>query len=168
MRNWVYEWCFSILSLAEQGIIHQTSCVDTPAQNGVAERKNRHLLEVARSLMFTMGVPKHYWGDAVLTAAYLINRMPSRVLDYYYKTPLEVLQGTSSYLVPPKVFGCVCFVHDHRRTSGKLDPRALKCVFIGYSATTIKICGLQVLSSSLKEGLCYYGCHFSWMKIPPT
>ncbi|RVW26375.1 Retrovirus-related Pol polyprotein from transposon TNT 1-94 [Vitis vinifera] len=51
---------------------------DTPQQNGIAERKNRHLLEVARSLMFSMNVPKLFWGQAVLTAAYLINRMPSR------------------------------------------------------------------------------------------
>jgi transposase InsO family protein len=55
------------------GIIHQTSCVDTPQQNGVAERKNLHLLEVARSLLFAMNVPKSFWGDAVLTAAYLIS-----------------------------------------------------------------------------------------------
>ncbi|RVW59858.1 Retrovirus-related Pol polyprotein from transposon RE1 [Vitis vinifera] len=64
--------------LAQEGIVHLSSCVDTPQQNGIAERKNRHLLEVARSLMFSMHVPKLFWGQAVLTAAYLINRMPSR------------------------------------------------------------------------------------------
>ncbi|RVW56778.1 Retrovirus-related Pol polyprotein from transposon TNT 1-94 [Vitis vinifera] len=64
--------------LAQEGIVHLSSCVDTPQQNGIAERKNRHLLEVARSLMFSMNVPKLFWGQAVLTAAYLINRMPSR------------------------------------------------------------------------------------------
>ncbi|RVW12206.1 Retrovirus-related Pol polyprotein from transposon TNT 1-94 [Vitis vinifera] len=64
--------------LAQEGIVHLSSCVDTPQQNGIAERKNRHLLEVAISLMFSMNVPKLFWGQAVLTAAYLINRMPSR------------------------------------------------------------------------------------------
>ena len=64
------------------GIINQSSCVNTPQQNGIAERKNRHLLEVARSIMFTTHIPKQFWGEAVLTATYLINRMPSRVLNF--------------------------------------------------------------------------------------
>ena len=119
--------------LDDHGILHQTSCVNTPAQNGVAERKNRHLLEVARSLLFAMNVPKNYWGDAIMSAAYLINRMPLRTIDF--KTPLEKLIGSNGYTVPPKVFGCTCFVHDHRRTLDKLDPRAMKCIFIGYSAS---------------------------------
>ena len=62
--------------LSKNGIIHISSCIDTPQQNGVAERKNRHLLEVARAIMFTNNVPKHFWGEAILTATYLINRMP--------------------------------------------------------------------------------------------
>ena len=77
--------------LAMEGILHQTSCPDTPPQNGVAERKNRHLLEVARSLMCTMNVPKFLWGDAVMTTTYLINRMPSRILGM--KTPYELIFG---------------------------------------------------------------------------
>lgn len=110
--------------LAENGAINQTTCVDTPTQNGVAERKNRHLLEIACALMFSMGIPKSYWGDAVLTAAYLINRMPSSVLDY--KSLLELLIGTTAtHLIPPKVFGCVYFVNDHKKCREKLDPKAL-------------------------------------------
>jgi len=62
--------------LENNGIIHQSSCPNTPQQNGVAERKNRHLHEVARALRFAMNVPKYLWGEAILTAAYLINRMP--------------------------------------------------------------------------------------------
>jgi hypothetical protein len=67
--------------LSGQGIIHQTTCPETPPQNGVAERKNCHLLEVARSLMFQMNVPKYLWSEAVMTATYLINQMPSRILN---------------------------------------------------------------------------------------
>ena len=86
---------------------------------------------MARSLMFTMNLPKPYWGDAILVAAYLINRMPLKTLDF--QSPLEALKGKNEYIVPSKVFGCVCFVHT--KNAGKLDPRALKCVFIGYSPT---------------------------------
>jgi hypothetical protein len=81
--------------------------------------------------MMAMNVPKYLWSEAVMTAAYLMNRMPSRVLKN--KTPIECLTGETTYVVPPKVFGCVCFVRDYRPSVGKLDPRAVKCVFVGYS-----------------------------------
>ncbi|RVW93300.1 Retrovirus-related Pol polyprotein from transposon RE1 [Vitis vinifera] len=73
--------------MSHNGILHQTSCVDTPSQNRVAERKNRHLLETTRALMFQMKVPKQFWADAVSTACFLINRMPTVVLkgDIPYK-----------------------------------------------------------------------------------
>ncbi|KAL8111350.1 hypothetical protein AgCh_019173 [Apium graveolens] len=119
--------------LSAQGIVHQTTCPDTLAQNGAAERKNCHLLEVARSLIFTTNVPKILWSEAVLTAAYLINRMPSQVLGFKY--PCELLMGENVYAIPSKVFGCVCFVRDHRPSVSKLDLRALKCIFVGYSGT---------------------------------
>nr|CAN62019.1 hypothetical protein VITISV_019561 [Vitis vinifera] len=123
--------------LAQEGIVHLSSCVDTPQQNGIAERKNRHLLEVARSLMFSMNVPKLFWGQAVLTAAYLINRMPSRVLKF--QTPCQTLLKsfpTTRLIstVPPKIFGCSVFVHINQQHRSKLDPRSLKCIFLGYSS----------------------------------
>ena len=54
--------------LLSNGIVHQSTCVDTPQQNGVVEHKNIHLLEVALSLLFTSNIPKRFWGEAVLTA----------------------------------------------------------------------------------------------------
>ena len=66
--------------MSQNGIIHQSSCAHTPQQNGVAERKNRHLVETARTILLHGNVPFRFWGDAVLTACYLINRMPSSVL----------------------------------------------------------------------------------------
>lgn len=119
--------------LSAQGILHQTTCPDTPPQNGVAEMKNRHILEVARSLMYAMNVPKFLWSEAVMTAVYLINRTPSRLLGW--KTPYEMLRGVNEFIVPPKIFGCTCFVRDHRPSVGKLDPRAVKCIFVGYSSS---------------------------------
>ena len=72
--------------LKSHGVVQQSSCVDTPQQNGVAERKNCHVLEVARSLLFQTHLPKKFWGEAILTATYLINRMPSRILKF--RSPL--------------------------------------------------------------------------------
>ncbi|CAN1170498.1 Retrovirus-related Pol polyprotein from transposon TNT 1-94 [Linum perenne] len=125
--------------LTNSGIVHASSCVDTPQQNGIAERKNRHLLEVARASMFTHNVPKYLWGEAVLTATYLINRLPSRVLRF--KTPRQVLlehfPHIASYSsdMPPRVFGCTAFIHVAPQHRSKLDPRSIKGVFIGYAAT---------------------------------
>ncbi|KAI5334149.1 hypothetical protein L3X38_024282 [Prunus dulcis] len=103
-----------------QGIIHQTTTLFIPQQNGVSERKNRQLLEVAPSLMLDMSVPHHLWGHVVLFAAYLINRTPSRVLDF--KTPHDVFGDHVSPIsvskLPSKVFGCVAYVHvySHQRS----------------------------------------------------
>ncbi len=118
--------------MSQHGILHQTSCVDTPAQNGVAERKNRHLLETARALLFQNKVPKYFWADAVSTASFLINRMPSAVLDddipYRLLAPDRPL-----FSIEPKIFGCTCYVRDVRPHITKLDPKSLKCIFLGYS-----------------------------------
>ena len=86
--------------------------------------------------MFSTHVPKHFWGEAILTTTYLINRMPSRVLNF--QTPCQLL--LHSYpntrivsTIPLKVFGCSVFVHVHQQHRSKLDPKALKCIFLGYS-----------------------------------
>ena len=63
--------------LSSHRILHQSSCAYTPQQNGVAERKNCHLVETAHTLLLYHTVPQHFWGDAILTTCYLINRMPS-------------------------------------------------------------------------------------------
>ena len=123
--------------LKTNGIVHESLSVNTPQQNGVVERKNKHLLEVARALMFTTNMQKMFWGDAILTSAYLINMMPSKVFSF--ETPLNTLKKffPTSRLpssLPLKVFGCTTFVHGHSQNRNKLDLRAIKCVFIGYSS----------------------------------
>ena len=95
--------------MIQHGIIHQTSCVDKPSQNGVAERKNKHLLETTRALLFLMQVFKQFWFDVVSTAYFLINRMPSSVLSS--ETPFHVLfPNKSLFPISPRIFGCTCFV----------------------------------------------------------
>ena len=117
--------------MTSNGILHQTSCAHTPQQNGVAERKNRHLIETTRTLLLHGNVPSRFWGDAVLTACYLINRMPSSALDN--KVPHSILfPGTPLHSLPPRVFGSTCFVHNLTPGLDKLSARSLKCVFLGY------------------------------------
>ena len=111
--------------LLKKGILHQSTCRDTPQQNGIAKRKNRHLLEVGRALMFHMNVLTHIWEDAILTSCYLINRMPTRVLNY--ATPLQTLKNTFPNTrltsdLPLKIFGCTIFVHVPTHLRSKFDP----------------------------------------------
>lgn len=113
-------------------ILHQTSCVDTLSQNGVAERKNRHLIETARVLLFQLKVPKQFWADAVSTTCFIFNRMSSSVLNCI--TPFQSLFPTKPlFSIDPKIFGCTCFVQDVRPHVTKLDHKSLKCIFLGYS-----------------------------------
>ena len=90
------------------GTIHQSSCSDTPAQNGRAERKHRHLLDTARSLLLSSSVPPVFWGEAVHTAAYLLNRMPTPLLSG--SSPYERLHGVVPNYSLLRVFGSSCFV----------------------------------------------------------
>ncbi|RVW23616.1 Retrovirus-related Pol polyprotein from transposon TNT 1-94 [Vitis vinifera] len=118
--------------MSHHGILHQSSCAHTPQQNGVAERKNRHLVETARTLLLHSHVPFRFWGDAVLTACYLINRMPSSVL--HDQIPHSLLfPDQPLYFLPPRVFGCTCFVHILTPGQDKLSAKAMKCLFLGYS-----------------------------------
>lgn len=81
----------------DHGIIHETSCAHTPNQNGVYERKHRHLLEVTRCLLINSSVPKSYWPEALLTSCYLINRMPNSALQH--GIPYSVLHPNSLYIM---------------------------------------------------------------------
>ncbi|CAH9073666.1 unnamed protein product [Cuscuta europaea] len=122
------------LFFQSKGIIHQTSCPHNPEQNGVAERKNRLLLEMTRALIIESHVPKYFWLEALATSTYLINRLLTKILKI--KTPLETLSEHTTIPQPltlqPKVFGCTVYVHVPKTHRDKLDPCAEKCVFVGY------------------------------------
>ena len=112
---------------------YHTSCPYTPQQNGVDERKNRHLMEVARSMMFHKSVPKRFWSDAVMTACYLINMIPTRILEN--QSPFEVLNKSRPVLDHMRTFGCVCYVLVLGEMRNKLEAKSTKAMLIGYSAS---------------------------------
>ncbi|KAJ9563367.1 hypothetical protein OSB04_008527 [Centaurea solstitialis] len=97
--------------------------------NGVVERKHRHLLNVARALMFQSGLPLKMWHECILTATYLINRTPSSVLNG--KCPYEMIYGFFPVLDHLRNFGCLSFAMIPN-VSDKFSSRSEKCVFLGY------------------------------------
>jgi len=139
-------------------ILHQTSCPNSPQQNRVAERKNRHLLEVTRSLLIGGNIPSYLWGEALSFAVYLINKVPSSVLNF--KRPLDTLSHnfTLNFVNLPPIFLVVIYVHLHPHQRTKLESRAMKCVFVGYN-TTQK--GYKAYHPSTKKIFCINGCYIS-------
>ncbi|CAM8973030.1 unnamed protein product [Rhodiola kirilowii] len=111
----------------EHDILRNKTVRLTPQQNGVAERMNRTLLDKLRCLLFTSGLPKSFWGEALYTATYLVNRSPNRMLDF--KCPMKLWNGKKPDLNELKFFGCAAYAHTRQ---GKLDPRSTKCIFLGY------------------------------------
>ena len=113
----------------EKGIIRQLTMPRTPQQNGVAERRNRTLLEMVRSMMAQANLPIQFWGDALLTATYILNRVPSKSVS---STPYELWSQRKPNLTELHPWGCAAYVHDTSHKFGKLGPRGKKCIFIRY------------------------------------
>ena len=112
-----------------EGIVRHHTIPHTPQQNGVAERMNRTIISKARCMLSNARISKHFWAEAANTACYLINRSPSIPLNK--RTPIEVWSGTPADYSQLKVFGCTAYAHVD---NGKLEPRAVKCLFLGYSS----------------------------------
>ena len=87
----------------------------------------RTLLNKVRCLLIQSGLPDSFWAEATVTAAYLINMSPSTALEK--KTPMELWLGYPANYEMLKIFGCVAYSHVNQ---GKLKPRAIKCIFLGY------------------------------------
>ena len=101
--------------LYQFGTIPHSSCAGTSQQNGRAERKLRHILDVVRATTIAASTPSQFQGEAVLTTVYTINQCPSPIV--HNQTPYDMLFGSSPSYDLLRVFGCVCFVllQDHER-----------------------------------------------------
>lgn len=117
--------------LTKNRIAHQKTCVYTSQQNGVVERKHRHLLQLARSLMMQANLPKYFWPFSVLMATYILNRLPSPVIKW--KTPYELIFNKFPDYTSLKIFGCLCYATNTKPHKHKFETRAHKCIFLGFS-----------------------------------
>lgn len=106
------------------------SCPYTPQQNGRVERKHRHLTETGLAMLFGANAPAIFWTHAFSSAAYVINRLPTKVL--LHKSPFEVLFNSVPSYSNFKVFGCRVFLYLRPYCEHKLAPRSIECIFVGY------------------------------------
>ncbi|PKU59087.1 Retrovirus-related Pol polyprotein from transposon TNT 1-94 [Dendrobium catenatum] len=117
--------------LQDHGILQQLSCPYTPEQNGLSERKHRHLLDITRAIMLESGTPNKFWMEAISTANYLINFLPSKAVSG--SIPFKLLHGRDPHFHLLRTFGCLCYPWLRPYIFDKFSPRSQACVFVGYS-----------------------------------
>lgn len=116
--------------LRKEGIVSQFTAPYSPQQNGVAERKNRYLKEMTLCMLRDADMEPRYWGEAVLTATYLQNRLPTRSVEV---SPFEKWYGKKPNYEHFKIFGCEAWVQIPAEKRKKMEVKARKLVFVGYS-----------------------------------
>ncbi|XP_057496707.1 uncharacterized protein LOC130781518, partial [Actinidia eriantha] len=117
------------------GIGHNFSAPRTPQQNGVVERKNRTLEEMARTMLCENSLPKYFWAEAVNTACFIVNRAMIRPI--LKKTPYELWKGRKPNIGFFHAFGCKCYVLNNGKDNlGKFDSKSDEAIFLGYSITS--------------------------------
>lgn len=115
-----------------EGLEHQLTVAYNPQQNGVSERKNRTIMEMARSMLMAKGLPKKFWAKAVNTTVYLLNRCPTKAVKNL--TPIEAWSAIKPTAEHLKVFGRICYMHILEQKRHKLEEKSAKGVFLGYSS----------------------------------
>jgi hypothetical protein len=117
-----------------EGVQRQLTAAYSPQQNGVDERRNAMVVRAARSMIKAKGLPGWFWGEAVVTVVYLLNRVSCKANDG--KTPFEVWYGKTPAVHHLKTFGCIIYVRNTKAHLKKLDDRGRKMIFIGYERGT--------------------------------
>jgi hypothetical protein len=114
----------------EEGIQRHLITMYTPEQNGVVERRNQTIMGMARSMLKAMSMLGWFWGEAVATAVYILNRSPTQSLDG--QTPYEVWSGTKPSVHHMQTFGCVAHLKQGNKWLINLEDHSTPTVFIGY------------------------------------
>jgi hypothetical protein len=118
--------------LGEEGVKHEFSVPYTPQQNGVVERKNRTLIEAARTMLDEYKTLDNFWAEAVNTACHAINRLYLHKI--YKKIAYELLTGNKPKVDYFRVFGCKCFILNKKAKSSKFAPRVDEGFLLGYAS----------------------------------
>ncbi|KAJ4767348.1 polyprotein [Rhynchospora pubera] len=113
-------------------IVHQLTCPHTPEQNGVSERKNRHILELSLAIINHGCIPLVLWDEIFASTVFLINRLPPSA-NASIVSPFELLFSKKPDYLQLKVLGCQCFPLTRPYNQHKLQPHSTPCVFIGYA-----------------------------------
>jgi hypothetical protein len=116
------------------GIKQEFSSPITPQQNGVVERKNRVIQEMARVMIHSKNLAQHFWGEAVNTTCHIINRVYLR--PDTSKTPYEIWRGKKPTVKYFRIFQSKCYILCDRENLGKFDPKSDEGIFLGYSSTS--------------------------------
>ena len=132
---------------AHHGISHYTSPPHTPEKNSPAERRHRHLVETGRALLHHANLPPSFWSFAFLTITYLINRLPTPLLNM--STPFSLLHKTKPNYFHLHSFGCLCFPWLRPYTNHKLQPRSQPCILVGYSPSQYAYLCLDPISNKV-------------------
>ncbi|CAL2241924.1 unnamed protein product [Prunus armeniaca] len=119
--------------LQQEGIVAQYTNPGTPQQNGVSERRNRTLIEMVRSMMCCAKLPTFLWGEALKTANYLANRIPTKATN---KIPYEIWCKRKPSLAHLRTWGCKAEEKLYNPMQKKLDSKTVSCFFIGYPDRT--------------------------------
>jgi hypothetical protein len=120
--------------LSKEGIRIRETHTASPQENSIAERMNRTLMNMSRSMLIHANLPKSFWGESVKTACYLKNLLPTRVLDG--KIPFEVFYNKSPSYDHIRCFGCLVYTRVPDEMRKKLDQKSKECLMMGYSETT--------------------------------
>nr|GEX39475.1 hypothetical protein [Tanacetum cinerariifolium] len=133
----------------EKGISQNFSSPCTPKQNGVAERRNKTLIEAARTRLNSANIPRQFWGEAVNIACYTQNK--SIIVKRHGKTAYDVFRERSLDISYIYVFGFLVYIHNYRDHLGKFDKKANDEFFLGYSLVAKSFRVFKIKIQEMKE-----------------